>query len=90
MAGLRLKRRIPPYLDRLAGSGLYGLVDPIRPGEIPNTHSGCGTLFGVLPSEVGRLNAARSRQPAPAAPCSPVKLALRANFATLEKTRQAD
>ena len=35
-----------PILDRLAGGGHYGLVDPIIPGEIPNTHSGAGMLMG--------------------------------------------
>ena len=27
-----------PVMDRLAGSGLYGLVDPIGPGKIPSTY----------------------------------------------------
>jgi len=73
-----------PVLDRLAGSGLYGLVDPIGPGVIPNTHSGCGTLFGVLPAEIGRLK----RGPLEASGAGRVlqagEIAVRANFATLE------
>jgi len=44
-----------PVLDRLAGEGLYGLVDPIIPGEIPNTHSGAGMLLGLLPEQADRL-----------------------------------
>ncbi len=38
-----------PVLDRLAGAGLYGLVDPIQPGEVPNTDSGVGLLMGLAP-----------------------------------------
>jgi len=44
-----------PVMDRLAGSGLYGLVDPVKAGVIPNTHSGCGVLFGALPAQLGQL-----------------------------------
>ena len=39
-----------PVLDRLASSGLHGLVDPERAGKTPNTHTGCGTLLGVPPA----------------------------------------
>ena len=74
-----------PVLDRLAGSGLYGLVDPIRPGEIPNTHSGCGTLFGVLPSEVGCLKRGPVEASGAGHTLQPGELALRGNFATLER-----
>jgi 2,3-bisphosphoglycerate-independent phosphoglycerate mutase len=71
-------------LDRLAGSGLYGLVDPIGPGEIPNTHSGCGILFGVLPSEVGGLKRGPVEASGAGRTLQPGELALRGNFATLE------
>ena len=37
-----------PVMDRLAGSGWFGQVNPIIPGEIPNTHSGTGMLMGLL------------------------------------------
>ena len=73
-----------PVLDRLASGGLYGLVDPIIPGEIPNTHSGAGMLLGLLPEQAGRLK----RGPVEAAGAGRVlkagEIAIRANFATLE------
>lgn len=72
-----------PVLDFLAGSGWYGLVDPIIPGKIPNTHSGTGMLMGLLPEQAGRL----SRGPVEAAGAGRVlangDIALRANFATM-------
>jgi 2,3-bisphosphoglycerate-independent phosphoglycerate mutase len=73
-----------PVLDRLAGLGRYGLVDPIGRGVMPNTHSGCGVLLGVLPGDVGRLK--RGPIEASGAGCSlqPGDIALRCNFATLE------
>jgi 2,3-bisphosphoglycerate-independent phosphoglycerate mutase len=73
-----------PVLDRLAAGGLYGLVDPIIPGEIPNTHSGAGMLLGLLPEQAGRLK----RGPVEASGAGRVllagEIAVRANFATLE------
>jgi 2,3-bisphosphoglycerate-independent phosphoglycerate mutase len=73
-----------PVLNRLAGSGLYGLVDPIGPGKIPSTHTGCGALFGVSPAELGRMK----RGPVEAAGAGRTlqagEIAVRANFATLE------
>jgi 2,3-bisphosphoglycerate-independent phosphoglycerate mutase len=73
-----------PVLDRLAGSGLYGLVDPVRPGEIPNTHSGCGALFGVPPAEIARLNRGPIEAAGAGRTLNPGEIAIRANFATLE------
>ena len=74
-----------PTLNRLAGTGLYGLVDPITPGEIPHTHSGTGMLMGLLPEQVDRLN----RGPVEAAGAwrvlAPGDIALRTNFATIER-----
>ncbi|MDX2428213.1 MAG: 2,3-bisphosphoglycerate-independent phosphoglycerate mutase [Xanthomonadales bacterium] len=73
-----------PILDQMAGSGLYGLVDPIIPGEIPNTHSGTGMLMGLLPEQADRLK----RGPVEAAGAGQTLLggdiAVRANFATIE------
>jgi len=73
-----------PVLDRLAGSGLYGLVDPIIPGEIANTHSGTGMLMGLLSDQADRL----CRGPVEAAGAGkvlePGDVAVRANFASLE------
>ncbi len=72
-----------PVLDRLATGGQYGLVDPIIPGEIPNTHSGAGMLLGLLPEQADRL----SRGPVEASGAGRVlkagEVAVRVNFATL-------
>jgi len=73
-----------PVLDRLAGSGLYGLVDPIRPGVIPNTHSGCGILFGVLPAELSSLKRGPLEASGAGRTLQAGEVAVRANFATLE------
>ena len=73
-----------PVLDQLAGIGRYGLVDPIKAGVVPNTHSGTGMLMGLLPGQADRL----SRGPVEAAGAGRVlasgDIAMRANFATLE------
>jgi len=74
-----------PTLNQLAGTGQYGLVDPITPGEIPQTHSGTGMLMGLLPEQVDRLN--RGPVEAAGAGCvlAPGDIALRTNFATVER-----
>ncbi len=72
----------------MAAEGLHGLVDPIVPGEIPNTHSGTGMLMGMLPEQADRLH----RGPVEASGAGRVlvagEIALRANFASL--TRETD
>lgn len=74
-----------PVFDRLASAGCYGLVDPIIPGEIPNTHSGTGMLMGLLPAQADRL----SRGPVEASGAGKVlangDIAMRANFASIER-----
>ncbi len=79
-----LEAALTPVLDGLADGGLYGLVDPIIPGEIPNTHSGAGMLLGLLPEQAGRLK----RGPVEASGAGLVlmagEVATRVNFATLE------
>jgi len=84
-----LEAAYTPFLDRLAGEGLYGLVDPIIPGEIPNTHSGAGMLLGLLPEQAGRLK----RGPVEASGAGRVlvagEIAVRANFATLVSRDEA-
>jgi len=74
-----------PVLDGLAGSGLYGLVDPVKPGKIPNTHSGCGTLMGVLPTDLSRLNRGPIEASGAGRKLGIDEIALRANFATLQQ-----
>ncbi len=84
-----LEAAFTPVLDGLADGGLYGLVDPIIPGEIPNTHSGAGMLLGLLPEQAGRLK----RGPVEASGAGLVlaagEVATRANFATLESRDEA-
>ena len=73
-----------PVLNRLAAAGRCGLVDPLSPGKIPNTHSGCGLLLGLLPEQVERMK----RGPVEAAGAGRVlksgEIAVRANFASVE------
>jgi 2,3-bisphosphoglycerate-independent phosphoglycerate mutase len=73
-----------PVMDRLATTGKYGLLDPIAPGETPNTHSGTGNLFGIMPDQLATLN----RGPVEAAglglEIAPGDVVLRANFASIK------
>lgn len=73
-----------PVMDRLATTGKYGLLDPIAPGETPNTHSGTGNLFGIMPDQLATLN----RGPVEAAglglDIAPGDVVLRSNFASLK------
>ncbi len=75
-----------PVMDALASAGRYGLVDPIQPGETPNTHSGAGQLLGLDPGQADFLK----RGPVEAAgldmPLAVGDIALRANFATVKET----
>lgn len=73
-----------PNLDRLAGAGCYGLVDPILEGEIPNTDSGVGLLLGMLPAEAGLLHRGPVEAAGAGRPLQSGEIAVRANFATLE------
>jgi 2,3-bisphosphoglycerate-independent phosphoglycerate mutase len=75
-----------PVLNYLATHGRCGLVDPVKPGEVPNTHSGTGMLLGVFPEDTEQIR----RGPVEAAGAGRVlrngEIALRANFATLEES----
>jgi len=73
-----------PLLDQLASSGCYGLVDPIGPGKIPNTHSGTGMLMGLLPEQAVRLKRGPVEAFGAGFELAPGDIALRANFATIE------
>jgi len=73
-----------PVLNRLASLGHFGLVDPEQAGKVANTHTGCGTLLGVMPEVVSHLK----RGPVEASGAGRVlkhgEIAVRANFATLQ------
>ncbi len=73
-----------PLLDRLAGEGFYGLVDPIIPGAIPNTHSGAGMLLGLLPEQADQMHRGPVEASGAGRVLRPGEIAVRANFATLE------
>jgi 2,3-bisphosphoglycerate-independent phosphoglycerate mutase len=74
-----------PVLDGLAAAGCYGLVDPIVPGEIPNTDSGVGLLFGLPPDQAGTLQRGPVEASGAGRRLQPGEIAVRANFATLEQ-----
>lgn len=80
-----LEAAATPHLDRLAAEGMCGLVDPLLPGVPVDTQTGTGVLLGLTPADVARL----PRGPVEAAGVGltlrPGDVALRCNFATLEK-----
>jgi 2,3-bisphosphoglycerate-independent phosphoglycerate mutase len=82
-----LEAAATPVLDYMAGSGWCGLIDPIAPGKVPNTHSGTGILMGLLPEQVKDLN----RGPVEAAGAGKIltkgDVAIRANFATVRPVK---
>lgn len=73
-----------PVFDRLVITGRYGLVDPIGPGEIPNTHSGAGMLMGLLPEQADRLHRGPVEASGAGKVLSAGDVAMRANFASVE------
>ena len=70
-----------PTLDRLAAEGQTGLADPVTPGVVPDTATGCLALFGQSPL-------ALKRGPVEALGAgialSPGDVALRGNFSTVD------
>jgi 2,3-bisphosphoglycerate-independent phosphoglycerate mutase len=72
-----------PILDRMAAAGVYGLVDPLLEGEVPNTDSGVGQLLGLLPEQAGRLHRGPVEAAGAGRPLREGEVAIRANFATL-------
>lgn len=74
-----------PVLDRMAADGRYGLVDPLLPGEIPNTDSGVGLLFGLPPEQAGALHRGPVEASGAGRRLQEGEIAVRANFATLEE-----
>jgi 2,3-bisphosphoglycerate-independent phosphoglycerate mutase len=74
-----------PVLDRMAEAGVYGLVDPILEGEVPNTDSGVGQLLGLLPEQADLLHRGPVEAAGAGRPLREGEVAIRANFATLEQ-----
>jgi 2,3-bisphosphoglycerate-independent phosphoglycerate mutase len=73
-----------PVLNQLGSTGTFGLVDPVSPGQIPNTHSGTGLLFGALPAQVARLHRGPVEALGAGSNLANGDIAMRANFATVE------
>jgi len=73
-----------PNLNRLAGIGKYGLVDPIGPGVIPNTDTGTSLLMGLDPEDTRLLRRGPIEAAGAGYPLKPGDVALRANFATAD------
>ena len=74
-----------PLFDKLAGGGRYGLVDPIKPGVVPNTHSGTGMLMGLLPEQLVHLYRGPVEAAGAGLELEPGDIAMRINFATVEQ-----
>lgn len=79
-----LEAGVTPVLDHLATAGRYGLVDPLLPGEIPNTDSGVGMLLGLAPEQASVLKRGPVEAAGAGLPMRPGEIALRANFATVQ------
>jgi len=73
-----------PVLNRLAADGRYGVVDPLAPGKIPNTHSGCGLLLGLVPDQIRRMKRGPVEAAGAGRVLEPGEIAVRANFASVE------
>jgi 2,3-bisphosphoglycerate-independent phosphoglycerate mutase len=80
-----LEAACTPVMNRLAGSGYHGLVDPEQRGKVANTHTGCGTLLGVLPEVLSRLKRGPVEASGAGRTLKPGEIAVRANFATLQE-----
>lgn len=74
-----------PVLDRMASAGQYGPVDPILPGEIPNTDSGVGLLLGLPPDRADTLHRGPVEASGAGRRLNEGEIAVRANFATVEE-----
>jgi 2,3-bisphosphoglycerate-independent phosphoglycerate mutase len=74
-----------PILDAMAAAGCCGLVDPILPGEIPNTDSGVGLLFGLPPDQADVLHRGPVEASGAGRCLQEGEIAVRANFASIEE-----
>ncbi len=74
-----------PNLNQMAAAGFYGVLDPVAPGEVPNTHSGSGMLFGVFPDDVDRMTRGPVEAFGAGRELQQGEIAFRANFATVEE-----
>ncbi|MEA3292217.1 MAG: 2,3-bisphosphoglycerate-independent phosphoglycerate mutase [Pseudomonadota bacterium] len=77
-----------PNLDRLAAAGQSGLMDPFIPGMPVDTHTGVSILFGLNPREAAHLNRGPIEAAGIGLELRPGDVFLRANLATLKKTKK--
>ncbi|HET6564148.1 MAG TPA: 2,3-bisphosphoglycerate-independent phosphoglycerate mutase [Xanthomonadales bacterium] len=80
-----LEAAFTPNLDRLASAGLYGQIDPIAPGVIPNTDSGTGMLMGMQPEHAELLRRGPVEAAGAGAKLRNGDIALRVNFASVDE-----
>ncbi|MDJ0523224.1 MAG: alkaline phosphatase family protein [Planctomycetota bacterium] len=74
-----------PVMDQWVEDGQCGLVDPLEPGVTVETHAGTGTLFGIAEDAVTRLARGPIEAAGAGVELQPGDVALRCNFATLER-----
>ncbi|MEJ8566759.1 alkaline phosphatase family protein [Elongatibacter sediminis] len=79
-----LEAAFTPHLDRLASTGEYGQLDPLAPGQTPNTDSGTGMLMGLPPSQADLLRRGSVEAAGAGRVLDKGEIAVRANFATVE------
>lgn len=79
-----LEAAFTPNLDKMAAAGKYGLVDPVAPGVVPNTHSGVGLMLGLNPGQLSELKRGPIEAAGAGVELRPGDVAFRANLATLE------
>ncbi len=72
-----------PVLDRLAGGGVCGMVDPLYPGVPVGTHTGTGVLMGLSVRDATRLARGPVEGAGVGLALKPGEVILRCNFATL-------
>jgi 2,3-bisphosphoglycerate-independent phosphoglycerate mutase len=74
-----------PTLDALATRGCCGLMDPLRPSVAVETHTGTALLLGLSVADALRLSRGPVEAAGSGAELRPGDLALRCNFASLER-----
>lgn len=74
-----------PNLNRLAANGQCGQVDPFIPGMPVGTQTGTSLLMGVAPKDAYQLTRGPIEASGVGIPIQPGDVALRCNFATLER-----
>ncbi len=78
-----------PVMDRLAATGLCGLVYHIAPGIPVGTQTGSGLLLGLAPADIGKLSRGLVQAVGAGIALQPNDIAIRCNFATLERANES-